>query len=243
MAAAGHRNPPWPLLPTALGAQCVVVSIRLGLVAAVLVAAAACGSDSDDVATTSPEAPTSEVATPPPPTTASTTAAPATTEPAPSDAAVFSFGRDRLCDWFSAEKIAELVAAEYDWNGTATERGPERYGLGCAWTLSGEGERNGVVLEHATPAEAPFVEHVPENGYSGAEYGVGVSGHPELSDGVIYYRGNMTAASFGVPDRGFVTVLIWVPGDDEFMYGAKHFAFADAVVQELGWTPDDPRSR
>jgi hypothetical protein len=158
-------------------------------------------------------------------------------EPPQKPTGVFSFADDDLCEWLSPATIAALVAAEYEWNGTASEGGFTDLPDGCAWELSGTPDVEGLntVLIGSAPApQEPFLDYDDlENTTS--KLGVGVRGHPALSDGVIYSYGGFGYAAFGVPERGYIQVYLWVPGDE----GTEdaRFAFADAVIRELGWMP------
>ena len=202
------------------------------LLPAFVFAMVAC-SGSDD-ATTGTDAPSSEMATM---TTVATTSVPETLASEPGAVEVFSFADDDLCEWLSPATIAALVAAEYEWNGTASEGGFTDLPDGCAWELSGTPDVEGLntVLIGSAPApQEPFLDYDDlENTTS--KLGVGVRGHPALSDGVIYSYGGFGYAAFGVPERGYIQVYLWVPGDE----GTEdaRFAFADAVIRELGWTP------
>jgi hypothetical protein len=209
----------------------------------VLVSGIASCTGSDDAATTSFQAPTSAVATTTPSTDPATTVADATpsttSELAQSSAAVFSLAHDDLCEWLSPDKIAELVKAQYDWDGTATESASRDSLSGCAWELSGTPDVEGLNIvdigpASAGPPEEPFLDYGDLTSAT-STLGVGVRGHPALSDGVIYSSGGFGYAAFGVPEHGYIEVYLWVPGDE----GTEdaRFAFADAVIHELGWTP------
>lgn len=159
----------------------------------------------------------------------------ATTSPQQDTAAVFSLADDDLCERLSADMIAELVEANYDWAGTATAT--EQFSTECVWELSGTPDVDGlntVRISSASPPSEPFLDFDDLDGAT-TTLGVGVRGHPQLSDGVIYSYGGFGYAEFGVPEHGYVEVYLWVPGDE----GSEdaRFAFADAVIQELGWTP------
>ena len=41
---------------------------------------------------------------------------------------MFSFADDDLCAWVSEPEVAEFLAAEFDWDGIATEQGQRQ---GC----------------------------------------------------------------------------------------------------------------
>lgn len=205
----------------------------------VLVSAVASCTGSDDAATTTRHAPTSEVATTTPTTDAAATV-PDTSTSVPgelpqSPAGVFSFADDDLCEWFSDDKIAELVEANYDWTGTATAT--QQSVTECVWELSGTPDLEGlntVTISSAEPPREPFLDY-EELTSATFTLGIGVRGHPALSDGVIYYYEGFGYAAFGVPEHGYIQVYLWVPGDE----GSEdaRFAFADAVIQALGWTP------
>lgn len=160
-----------------------------------------------------------------------------TSEPPQHPDGVFSFADNDLCEWLSSDTIAELVAAEYEWNGTATAVAFSDLPDGCTWELSGTPDVEGlntVSIGSATPPTEPFLTY-GEFTSSTPQLGVGVRGHPALSEGVIYSYGGFGYASFGVPDHGYIQMFLWVPGDE----GTEdaRLAFADAVIRELGWTP------
>lgn len=174
-----------------------------------------------------------------PATTVADATASTTGELVQSSAGVFSFADDDLCEWLSSDKIAELVKAEYEWDGTATAGAFTDLIDGCAWELSGTPAVEGlntvsIGSARAGPPDEPFVDY-DDLGGAAPDIGVGIRGHPTLSDGVIYTVGGFGYVAFGVPEHGFINVYLWVPGD-EGSHDA-HFAFADALIEELGWTP------
>jgi hypothetical protein len=203
------------------------------VVLASLISVVASCTGSDDAATTNEVATAATTVAAPsvPATTASVTS-----EPPRNRVGVFSFARNDLCEWLSPDTIAELVAAEYDWDGTASEVASTDLPDGCAWKLSGTPDAAGldtVSIGSAPPPQEPFLNY--DDLTSGtSEFGVGVRGHPALSDGVIYYYEGFGYAAFGLPEHGYIQVYLWVPGDE----GSEdaRFAFADAVIRELGWT-------
>ena len=58
---------------------------------------------------------------------------------ADTEAAVFSFADDDLCERVSEADVAEWVAAEFDWDGTAEEVGSTSAEIACEWTLQSAG--------------------------------------------------------------------------------------------------------
>jgi len=218
---------------------------------AVVMVAVGCSGDDDDAAT--------------PTTTASaTTAAPSVTEAAtttsvqemevstttvPSAEVVegaFTFADDDLCEWVSEDEVAEFVAAEFEWDGTAVLEGasePEEDPDSCQWRLmSTAGEAGGVTAGNAStwedfnnePYDFSEVEVVDFNEDLGfVEIGSSaVSGYPSLSDGVVVHSG------------GFGQYAFWVPPSDEYLYlmvviedgdEGEFFGVADRFVRELGW--------
>lgn len=229
-----------------------VRALMIGLLVVVMVAAG-CSGDDDDTAsdassTTAMLAPSvTEAATA---TTSvqemevSTTTAP----PAEVIEGAFTFADDDLCEWVSEEKVAEFVGTEFDdpdvtvvldensggpenpdscqwWFLASTA--PDGFGIISAgnaeflWT-----DVNGVNHEYA---EVDVVEFVEEAGLIDSRDGA-VSGHPSLSDGVVFF------------DEGWGLYTFWVPPSDEYLhvsvsfpYEDRLFGVADRFVQELGW--------
>lgn len=161
---------------------------------------------------------------------------------------VFRFADDDLCEWISEAEVAEFVAAEFDWDGTASElTRPSR--AGCEWGLSG-GEGGEVIAEDAAlwtdfdgnpidlnedyQAQGVVAHEDSSEGY----IGVFVAGHPALSDGAVVLNGGFGQFAFGVPPRTeWVALSLSVPGEDHWdeQYEAQFFAVADHFLEQLGW--------
>jgi hypothetical protein len=158
------------------------------------------------------------------------------------DPAAFTFATDDLCDWVSEDEIAEFVAAEFDWDGTATEI-DTRNAEGCSWELTSE-TTEPATLGFIAPTGLTIADEV-DHYELGDEFGIGSQalGHPYLSDGVAYYLQGFGPLAFGVPDddRWFVLddspdIEAWpAVSEDAFWYG--WFGVADRLIEELGWTP------
>jgi hypothetical protein len=232
------------------------------------VALAACsGSDGDTTddapATVAPTAtadaaPTSEVEES---TTTADTAAPVTTsevavpETAPTatagpDEDVFSW-TDDLCQWVIEDEVAEMVSAVYPWEGSAELEEPVVDDAPCTWKLTG-GDGDGYLYAEvggpddfavelaAGLAAEPAVQY-SEVGRADA-WPFAVSGHPELSEGVLVHSAGFGQLAFWVPPREEYLALTLLPPDQEdpFTGEDRTFLVADAFLQELGWVPTNP---
>jgi hypothetical protein len=163
------------------------------------------------------------------------------------DPAVFTFATDDLCEWVTEDEIAGFVAAEIDWDGTATEIGMPNT-AGCSWELTSETTEPGI-LGFTAPTGLTIADEV-DHYEPGDEWVIGsqVLGHPDLSDGVAYYLQGFGPLAFGVPEDDRWIVADYPPdikaaaqlieqhgGEDAFWYG--WFGVADHLIEELGWTP------
>lgn len=161
------------------------------------------------------------------------------------DPAAFAFATDDLCDWVSENEITEFVAAEFDWNGTATEI-DTRNDAGCYWELTetlGPGTLGFIApIELTIPDD---VEHYdPESEIEiGLVIGTPILGHPYLSDGVAYYLRGFGPLAFGVPDDNRWFVVDGLPDIKTSPAVAQGdawigwFGVADRLIDELGWMP------
>ncbi len=229
------------------------------LLATLVFAMAAC-SGSDDATTTTGDQ-TTEVATTSPATIATTTVpdttVSATSEAQDSQADVFSFADDDLCEWVSEAEIAEWVAAEFDLDGTASEVGTTDAVVACEWTIeSTDGEEAVVTAGDAAlwrgfdgdiydftarMADAGVIEYPPPQG--SVEIGGWVVGHPAVSDDVVVHNGGFGRFAFGVPPGPWLQVSIYTEDGDENWdkgvayeeYEAHYFALVDRFLRELGW--------
>jgi len=202
----------------------------------------------------------SDTASPTEPTVTSTevTPVPITTEPASAGSIeeAFSFADDDLCDWVPEAEVAEWVAAEFDWDATATEVQTIDSADGCEWTLaSADGEDLVVAVSDASPwqdfggnsydfnarmAEAGVTEYLPPRG--SVEIGAWVVGHPAVSDGVVVHNGGFGQFAFGVPPGPWLQVSLsnlsdeaWDEGLAYEQYEGHYFAVADRFLQALDW--------
>ena len=66
-----------------------------------------------------------------------------------------------------------------------------------------------------------------------------VSGHPELSEGVLVHSAGFGQLAFWVPPREEYLAFTFSPPDqvDPFTGEDRTFLVADAFLQELGWVP------
>jgi hypothetical protein len=149
---------------------------------------------------------------------------------------VFDPESDDLCEWVTAEEIVELLtAAGATVSGPATAIEPnveDETGWNCAWTLaSGQEIQIGAKatsrassmqdLDMVAEYEAPDQVMSP---------GSAVSGHPDLSDGVIVE--NMAFGRFGFfPPRRDAQLNVLVPGANETVL----MTTGDTLLGELGW--------
>ena len=218
---------------------------------AVVMVAAGCSGDDDDTAedaTTTTTVDEAEVLS-------------TTVPPAEVIEGAFTFADDDLCEWVSAEKVAEFVAAEFEWDGTAVLEGAaaDRYRAAgepedpdsCQWTLtSTAGDVSDVLAGNASITwvdtsgnarhyrEMEVDDFDEEVGY--VEIGSAVSGHPSLSDGVVVSNGAFHRYVFWVPPidqylRMFVSLPDNMSAEDWADDEARFFRVADRFVQELGW--------
>lgn len=186
-----------------------VRALMFGLLVVAMVAVG-CSGDDDDAATPTTTAPATTVA--PSVTEAATTTTTTTTSvqetevsttTVPSAEVVegaFTFADDDLCEWVSEDEVAEFVAAEYEWDGTAVLEGAggTEDADSCQWILtSTAGDDAGSVWagNATSTSDNDFSKrHIADfdaevgSGYV-REGGSAVSGHPSLSDGVVVYAG------------------------------------------------------
>ena len=161
--------------------------------------------------------------------------------------AAFSFESDDLCGRVSEDEVADMVAAEFDWDGAAAEveAGPSD----CEWELTGP-DRGTVLAEDATGwrdfDDNPIdlnrnyqAEGATEYDGDQVEIGEFVIDHPALSEDVVVLNGGFGQFAFGVPPNPeWLALTVLVPGvedwDDD--YENRFFAVADRFLNELGWT-------
>ena len=170
--------------------------------------------------------------------------------------AVFSFAAgDDLCEWIADAEVTEFVAAEFDWDGTATNAGPYD-GEACRWELSSPDDESGSLWVSDGGQWEDFggkpydqdavmkVEGVLD--YQGGPVGIGefVAGHPALSDGVVVHNGGFGQFAFAVPpDTEWLQLGLAVPGLERDLaslkeweeYEVRFFAVVDHFLEELGW--------
>lgn len=230
----------------------------LVVVTAFAFAAFACSSDEAPPALDTQPAERTEATTSAPPTTSATESTVATStavddtivaptsEVPVSDVEAFSFAEHDLCEWITPERIAEIVAAEYDWEGTATEfdgnTGFPPPG-GCGWVLSGDPVSDpfaNVAIWDGSSSYPEFDVAVDYDDFDpdGIEFGEWVAGHPALSDGALFALGGWGAVRFGFPSQGqVIEMMLDVPGE-EFRedYWTSMASVADRLMTELGWT-------
>jgi len=217
------------------------------LLPAFVFAMVAC-SGSDD-ATTGTDAPSSEMATTAT-TTIATTSVPETMASEPGAVEVFSFADDDLCEWVTQEELTGFITEAFDWNGSAVQTPPDSPSAKCEWRLTGDdvGEPNSVFAFDATGSEfegteaepvdfaaldvVDFSDHTPVEGDV-----VAVSGHPDLSDGVVAYDYGWGMYVFWVPPRDdyLGLSLPLLNGASEVWADAAYFEVADQILHELGW--------
>lgn len=235
--------------------------MRLMLLVSAVALAACSGSNGDTTddapATVAPTAtadaaPSSEVeestttADTAPPVTTSEVAVPETvpTAPAEFDEDVFSFWTDDLCQWVTEDAVAEMVSAVYPWSGSAELE--ETDYLQCRWRLTGDAGESGQL--HAGNALSEWyslsaeldVEPAVEYSEIGRAdvWPFAVSGHPELSDGVLVHHEGFGQLAFWVPPREeYLAFAILGPGEEGPGGGDQGLVLADAFLQELGWVP------
>ena len=241
-----------------------VRALMFGLLVVAMVVAG-CGDDDDTASdagstTVAPAATVTEDAT----TTTSVQEMEVSTTTVPSAEVIegaFTFADDDLCEWVSEDEVAEFVAAEFEWDGTAVFEGAaaDRYRAAgepedpdsCHWTLtSTAGDVGDVLAGNAsitwvdTSGDARHYREMEvddfdeEVGY--VEIGSAVSGHPSLSDGVVVYNGAWGRYVFWVPpiDQYLSMFRPFSSDGDDGDWAedeARFFGVADRFVQELGW--------
>lgn len=184
-------------------------------------------------------------------------------EEAAGGAGAFSFADDDLCQWVSEAEVAEFVAAEFDWDGTARELS-NKEGAACQWELSSQdgtigavSVRDGALSEDFDGNPVDFDEGMEAEGtldYRGPVcIGEFVTGHPALSDGVVVHNGGFGQFFFAVPpDTSWLLLSLDVPGQpgDDWTsceggittggvvsehFEPRFFAVANHFLDELGW--------
>ena len=168
----------------------------------------------------------------------------------------FSFAEHDLCDWVPEAEVVEWVAAESDWDATATEVQTIDMAAGCEWTLASAGGKDLVVTVsdaslwqdfsgnsydfNARTAGAGVTEYSPSR--NSVEIGAWVVGHPAVSDGVVVHNGGFGQFAFGVPPGPWLQVSIsglsdeaWDDGVASEEYEAHYFTVADRFLHALDW--------
>ena len=155
----------------------------------------------------------------------------------------FSSERDDLCHWVTGDDVVEFVtAAGFAVEGPATASEPateDTTGWDCAWTFSsGEELQLGVRDRPGSLAAMEVVEY-QEPGQI-MDPGATVSGHPELSVGVVVENNAFLRFAFYTPGRDDVlNVMFWSEkGGSEDGYEVALMAVSDSVLSDLGWVPD-----
>jgi hypothetical protein len=158
------------------------------------------------------------------------------------------------------------VAAEFDWNGTATKVNEYEDAAGHWELSSADGPSGSVIVADgglskgfdANPYNIDLeMERQGVLDYQGPVcVGDFVAGHPALSDGVVVHNGGFGNFTFAAPpDTEWLQLHLDVPGrtDDDWTscegsittggvasedYEPRLFAVADHFLEELGWRPD-----
>jgi hypothetical protein len=170
-----------------------------------------------------------------------------TTSPPTNDAEVFSFADDDLCEWLTGEEVAALISAVYAWDGTATIDEKSDPG-GCTWLLSGPDGYG----DHLAVGDASQWLDIDGNPYDVAaqtptdythelepwiDIGATVSGHPDLSKGVVVHNGAYGQYAFWAPpSEQYLAYSLAVPGVEDVFTEGRFFAVANDLLRELGWT-------
>ena len=205
------------------------------LLTALVFAMVACSS-SDDAATTTDMQTTD--------TTEATVPATSGTQANPVD--VFSFADDDLCEWVTEEEIAGFIATAFDWNGSVNQILSSPSSVNCEWRLiGGEEVVTGSIYAYDAPTELQTAEGEPYdfaaldvvNFSPDVRQSAAVSGHPNLSDGVVAYDYGWGTYVFWVPPRDEYLALQFplISGASEFWADASYFMVADQFLHELGW--------
>lgn len=165
----------------------------------------------------------------------------------------FSFETDDMCEWVSETELADWVAAEFDWDGTATVTAATDEAAACQWKLESADTADGVVIAGDAARWRDFDNNLydPDERMTEAgvveyqepvEIGAWVVGHPAVSDGVVVHNGGFGQFAFGVPPGRWlwVSALVydssdWDDGVAGEEYEARYFAVADRFLGALGW--------
>lgn len=207
----------------------------VALIATVGFAAGAC--DSDDADDTSAES-TVEL---PAESLESSESASTTTASSSKPVEVFDPESDDLCQWVTADDIVEfLTAAGATVDGPATEieaNADDETGWNCAWTLrSGEEIQIGASASRLA-SSMQNLDMVAEYEAPGQVMSPGavVSGHPDLSDGVIVE--NMAFGRFGFFPPGLDGQLNVGIYDSNVTSSFESVVMitGDELLGELGW--------
>jgi hypothetical protein len=138
---------------------------------------------------------------------------------------VLSFADDDLCEWVTEAEVAEFVAAEFDWDGTATEvEAVDDPTVACRWELSSADGTGGSVLvidggqsEDFDGNRFDYDAMMKAQGvldYQGPVcVGDFVVGHPALSDGAVVSNWGFGQFAFGTPSvTEWLLLYLDVPG-------------------------------
>lgn len=161
---------------------------------------------------------------------------------------VFSFADDDLCEWVTEEELTGFVTEAFDWNGSAIQTAPDAPDK-CEWRLTDVAAGNGFVVAYdatgsefqgteAEPVDFAALDVVDFSDHTPVEMDVvAVSGHPNLSDGVVAYDYGFGQYVFWVPPRQEYLGLYFplIGGASEFWADPSYFMVADQVLRELAW--------
>jgi hypothetical protein len=159
-------------------------------------------------------------------------------------AVIFDPESDDLCEWVTGDEVVEfLTAAGADVEGPATASEPataDTTGWNCAWTLaSGETIQLGAksTTRLSSDEELNMVTEYTEPGQVMQPAGELVSGHPNLSQGVVVENQAFGRFAFYTPTTDAQLNLQFTGDSYSDTYEAVVMGTADAVLDELVWLP------
>jgi hypothetical protein len=174
--------------------------------------------------------------------------APATNDPVEpvgtnESVAIFDAESDDLCEWVTGDEVVEfLTAAGADIEGPATASEPwtdDATGWNCGWMLaSGDEIQLGAKSTNrlSSSEDLNMVAEYTEPGQV-MQPGAMVSGHPNLSQGVVVENQAFLRFAFYTPTTEAQLNLQFTGDWDSDTYEAVVMGTADAVLDELGWLP------
>lgn len=165
--------------------------------------------------------------------------------------ASFTFEEDDLCAWFAPIEVAGFLGAQYEWTGGPDEvvAIPTAQAGGCWWRLTNVAGQDPYQIHvwNAEPRTVQQADVAEADGGLPVVPGETVSGHPALSPGVVVQNaGRGVFVFWSESGEGYLALtLTTVTGAGERVMvlptmrdeQERHFAFANQLLQGLGWVP------